>query len=318
VRNHNSDNSDQVPAGPVIADPLAGGDLAAFICAVEAGTLRGAADALNMTQSAVTKRIQALERRLGAEVLERGRFGARPTSLGAAIYAPAKRALAALGDVAGAAAEHSREGASELSLIASLTIGELLLPGWLGRFRETRPDVRPRLVVINSQSVLGALRSGSAEIGFFEGIGSLSGLRTLRVARDEIVTAVAPGHPWARRRSIRAAQLPGERYLTREAASGTRAVVNRALAERGIALEPTAEIASLQSLKRALADGGFTLISNLAIEEERRRGALVALPVADLNLRRDLFALARRRPALSEPARSFWRWLEVAVAAELG
>lgn len=302
------------PPGSVAADPLAGGDLAAFVCAIEAGTLRGAADALNLTQSAVTKRIQALERRLGGRVLERGRAGARPTPLGAAIYAPAKRALGALGEVASSAAQQRRGDRPELSLIASLTIGELLLPGWLERYRERRPDVRPRLAVVNSQAVLAALRSGASEIGFFEGTGSLKGLRTLKVASDEIVAVVAPGHPWAGRRSIRAAELARERYLTREAASGTRAVVNRALAERHITLEPAAEIASLQSLKRALAGGGFTLISNLAVREEQARGALVALPVADLHLRRDLLAVARRRPAPSEAARSFWRWLEAAVA----
>jgi len=306
------------PEDGVFADPLAGGDLAAFVCAVEAGTLRGAADALNLTQSAVTKRIQSLERRLGGRVLERGRLGARPTPLGGAIYAPAKRALGALGEVASSAAQQRRSAVMELSLIASLTIGELLLPGWLGRFRESRPDVRPRLIVINSQAVLAGLRAGGAEIGFFEGPGSLEGLRTLTVAQDEIVAVVAPGHRWAQRRSIRAAELPRERYLTREAASGTRAVVSRALAERGMTLEPAAEIASLQSLKRALAGGGFTLISNLAVREEHARGALVALPVADLDLRRQLLAIARRRPALSEPARSFWRWLERSVAGAPG
>jgi DNA-binding transcriptional LysR family regulator len=61
---------------------LAGSELAAFVASVEAGSVHGAADALRLTQSGVTKRIQTLERRVGGRLFERGRFGVRPTQLG--------------------------------------------------------------------------------------------------------------------------------------------------------------------------------------------------------------------------------------------
>src|SRR3979409_2730379 len=83
-----------------VANPMAGSELAAFVAAVEAGSVHGAADALQLTQSAVTKRIQALERRVGGRLFERGRFGVRPTELGRTVYPAAKRALEALESVA--------------------------------------------------------------------------------------------------------------------------------------------------------------------------------------------------------------------------
>ncbi|MGH2946665.1 MAG: LysR family transcriptional regulator, partial [Solirubrobacteraceae bacterium] len=72
------------------SEPLSGRDLLAFVLAVETGSVHGAADALGLTQSAVTKRIQALERRTGATLLRRGRLGAATTEAGRALYPEAK------------------------------------------------------------------------------------------------------------------------------------------------------------------------------------------------------------------------------------
>jgi DNA-binding transcriptional LysR family regulator len=112
---------------------LAGSELAAFVAAVEAGSVHGAADALQLTQSAVTKRIQALERRVGGRLFERGRFGVRPTELGRTVYPAAKRALEALAGVAELVELSRAAGSMDLRLSASHTIGEFLLPGWPGR-----------------------------------------------------------------------------------------------------------------------------------------------------------------------------------------
>jgi DNA-binding transcriptional LysR family regulator len=293
-----------------VANPLAGGELAAFVAAVEAGSVHGAADALQLTQSAVTKRIQMLERRVGGRLFERGRFGVRPTELGRTVYPAAKRALEALESVAQLVDLSRAAGSMDLRLSASHTVGEFLLPGWLADFRRERPDVHPQLEIVNSQWVIDAIRENRSEIGFIEGPDSPAGLETLAVAHDEIVAVVAADHPWARRRAVTVGDLAADSYLTREAASGTRAVATSALASAGVELIPALQAASAQSLKRALAGGGFTLISRLTIEVEERAGALVGLPVRGLDLHRELRAIRRRRPAPSATARAFWRWLD--------
>jgi DNA-binding transcriptional LysR family regulator len=292
------------------ANPLAAGELAAFVAAVEAGSVHGAADALQLTQSAVTKRIQMLERRVGGRLFERGRFGVRPTELGRTVYPAAKRALEALDGVAQLIEASRAAGTMDLRLSASHTIGEFLLPEWLADFRRERPEVHPQLEIVNSQGVIDAIRENRSEIGFIEGPDAPAGLQTLVVAHDEIVVVVAADHPWARRRAVTVRELMTDSYLTRESASGTRAVATSALARAGVELIPTLQAASAQSLKRALAGGGFTLISRLTIEVEERAGTLVGLPVRGLELGRDLRAIRRRRPALSATARALWRWLE--------
>jgi DNA-binding transcriptional LysR family regulator len=293
------------------ADPLPSTDLAAFVHAMEAGSVHGAADALGLTASAVSKRLSSLEQRTGVVLFERGRFGLRSTAAARVLYPEAKAAFTALGDAERALREHRDRNARSLSLAASHTIGEFLLPGWLAALRQTDPGVRVQIDIVNSLGVLAAVREGTADIGFVEGIDSLTGLEALTLHRDELVAVIAPQHRWARRRSLRARELLGEPYLAREAGSGTRAVAAAALAGHGIELAPALEAASSQSLKRALESGGFALMSRLAVTAEVRAGMLTVLPIRDVDLNRELRAVrpAHRRPSALPAAVACWDWL---------
>ncbi len=296
--------------GKPIVNPLSSGDLAAFVAACEAGTMRDAADTLELTQSAVTKRVAALERRTGATLLERGRFGVRPTTAGRVLYPEAKRVMSALRDAEEALDSHRRDAGPSLSLAASHTVGEFLLPDWLARFRAEVPTVHAQVDIVNSAGVLAALRERRAQIGFVEGHDPLGSLEALVVHRDEIAVVVAAGHRWARRRSLRAAELRGQPYVAREAGSGTRMVATAALAEQGVELVPLLELASAESVKRALAAGGFALLSRLAVESEQRGGTLRAVPLRDVPLARELRAVRDPRRTLPREAERFWSWLK--------
>src|SRR5262249_39000658 len=150
-----------------LGDPLSGRDLAAFVTAVESGTVQGAADALTLTQSAATKRLQALERRVGQGLLDRDASGGRPTPAGTGLYPLAREAPLALERVE--TAMTSPSAAPPLRIHASRTIGETLLPHWLASFRATGTHCRASVAITNSEEVVHAVRDGVAEIGFVEG-----------------------------------------------------------------------------------------------------------------------------------------------------
>jgi DNA-binding transcriptional LysR family regulator len=276
---------------------------------MESKSVHGAADALRLTASAVTKRIQALERRLDTQFFERGRFGLRPTEAARLLYPEARQALAALQLAEQSVIETRPNQASTLTLAASHTIGGFLLPGWLAAFRALEATVRSKVEVVNSTGVIAAVRNRQAEIGFVEGLDPLEGLDVVNLYRDHIVV-VARGHRWGRRRSIAAADLAGEPYLTREAGSGTRAVATAGLATVGVDLTPSLEAASTQSIKRALNAGGFALLSELAVETERGAGALTTLTVRGVELARDLRAIRDPRRRLPAASQRFWDWLQ--------
>jgi DNA-binding transcriptional LysR family regulator len=287
-------------------NPLSGADLAAFVVAVEAGSVHGAADALRMTPSAVTKRVQALERRLGVTLFERGRFGLRQTEAGRALYPEAKQALIALGEAERAVAGGA--GAA-IEFAASHTIGEFLLPGWLAAYRATHPALRAKVDIAHSQGVLEAVRERRVEIGFVEGLDELGDLEALVVHRDELVVVVAREHRWGRRRGVAAGELADEPYFARELGSGTRSVAAAALAGAGVELSPSLESASTQSVKRALGPVGFAILSRLTVEADGPGGGLHALAVRDVDMGRELRAVREPRRRPSPAAAEFWRWL---------
>ncbi|MDO8210208.1 LysR family transcriptional regulator [Conexibacter sp. CPCC 206217] len=295
----------------VDANPLSSADLAAFVSAFEAGSVHGAASALDLTPSAVTKRLQSLERRVGTSLFERGRNGLRATGAAGVLYPNAKDVLRGLAVAERSLYKHLEDDLHGLLLAASHTIGEFLLPDWLARFRRERPESHVQIQIVNSPGVIAAVRSRTAEIGFVEGLDPLNGLETVTVQRDQIVAVVASCHRWGRRQGVDARELRSDRYLARENGSGTRAIATAALARVGIELRPAFEVASHQSLKRALADGGFTLMSHLAVADEVAAGTLHALPVRDLQLKRELRAVrdASNPPARDTDTAAFWHWL---------
>jgi DNA-binding transcriptional LysR family regulator len=288
-------------------DPLSSRELAAFVAAVEAGSVQGASEALDLTQSATTKRIQALERRLGVSLLVRGRQGVRPTDDGMALYPEARRGLDALALAEQAVAGH--RAARPLRIAASHTVGEALLPTWLTAFRAELPGVHPQVDVTNSEAVIAAIAEDRADVGFVEGPDPLDGLEAKVVARDRIVLAVAVGHRWANRRAVNPRELAGGRWISRESGSGTRAVAAAALAGVGVELRPDLSLASLEGVKRSLAAGGFALISELALEPDLGAGRLVAVPLKGLEIERSLVAIRRAGGHPQEQARRFWAWL---------
>jgi DNA-binding transcriptional LysR family regulator len=304
--------------GPVprsSADPLPGRELAAFVAAVEAAGMHGAAEALHLTQSAITKRVRALEDRLGVTLFERGRYGVRPTEAGRALYPEAKAALAAL-DRAGQVMRRVRQAErGSLSLAASHTTGEFLLPGLLAAFRAADAEAHVTVEIVNSPGVLERVTDGAVDIGFVEGLDPLDGLETLVLREDDLVVVVAATHRWARRDEVTPSDLRREPFFTREPLSGTRAVATAALAAHGVELVPDLEAASTQSLKRAVLGGGFTILSRLTVTAEEDAGLLRSLRVRGVDLTRQLRAVRRDRAPDGTSAERFWTWLGDRAAA---
>lgn len=288
-------------------DPLASREIAVFVAAVESGTIQMAADTLYLTQSAATKRIQSLERRLGTRLLIRGRDGVKPTDAGRRFYPDARRALTALAAAEAAVAE--RTVTAVIKLAASRTVGGFILPELLAAFRREHPEHRPQVEVLGSPRVLGLVRSGEVGIGFVEGEDRLDELESIAVARDEIVVAVAADHRWHDREAVAPDELARDRYVGREPGSGTRAVAERRLSHAGTDIHPELELASLAGVKQAVTEGGFALISHLAVMAEAQTGSLSVLRVDGIDMFRDIVAVRRREVTPDPASEELWRWL---------
>lgn len=273
-------------------------DLAPFelLLAVDRlGSLGRAADEFGMSQPAVSARVRQLERQLGLPLIERSPRGSRLTPAGALVAGWAQVAVDAAAALDAGVTALRAEQESRLRVAASLTIAEYLLPGWLTALQQAAPGTAVALTAVNSAEVAAAVQSGAAEIGFVEGPDVPAGLNTSVVGKDTLTVVVAPGHPWARRRSgVTPRELAETALIAREAASGTRRFLEQAsLAQAGLGLAaPLAELASTTAIKAAAAAGaGPAVLSSLAVVGELAAGTLRAVPVADLDLRRTLRAV---------------------------
>ena len=188
-----------------------------------------------------------------------------------------------------------------------MTVAEYLLPRWLIALREVDPNTSAALSSGGSEDIAGRVLAGAAEIGFLEGPVVPPGLRACEVARDELVLVVAPNHPWAtRRRQTRAADLATTPLVSCLPGSGAREALEAAVREQdgGTVAPPLLEVSSPTAIKSAVMGGiGPAVLSGYAVADELATGALVRVPIADLDLGRRLHAVWPRGQALRGPAR---------------
>ncbi|MFF4105150.1 LysR family transcriptional regulator [Streptomyces sp. NPDC001903] len=265
------------------------------------GSLSGAAKRMGITQPAASSRIRAMETRLGVALVDRSPRGSTLTAEGALVTDWARRVVeAAEAFDAGAQALRGRRD-SRLRVAASMTIAEYLLPGWLIALRGQRPGTAVSLHAGNSAVVAERVLAHEADLGFVEGLSVPEGLDSAVIAQDRLVVAVAPGHAWARRsKGVAAAELAATPLILREWGSGTRQVLDAALAQSGGLAAPLLELASTTAVKAAALSGaGPCVLSELALGEELGARRLVEVPVTGAALGRALRAVwpVGNRPA---------------------
>ncbi|KAB2344945.1 LysR family transcriptional regulator [Actinomadura rudentiformis] len=264
-----------------------------LLAVVRLGSMGRAADELGITQPAASGRIKSMERQLGVALLERSPRGSRPTKAGSLVAEWAQQVMDAAHALdAGVEALRERRD-SRLRIAASMTIAEYLIPGWLLALRQSRPDTAVTLRAANSAAVTEQVLAGEVDLGFVEGVNAPERLGGAVITTDRLLIVVSPAHAWARRRSgVAAAELAATPLLLREEGSGTREVIDRALASFGGTAPPLLQLGSTTALKAAAVSGaGPAAVSELAVVEELAGGRLIAVPVPELDLSRPLRAV---------------------------
>ena len=243
-----------------------------------------AAEALFMTQPAVTFQIRQLEEHFNTRLFDRahGRISLTPAGQVALDYA--ERILGLSSELDTRLKEMSGQVAGPLLIGASTTIAEFLLPQVLGEFKARYPAVVPRLFVANSEAVQGRIAERSLDLGFIEGDSHLPSLVTDVCCDDELQVVCAPAHPLAKLKSVVPRALMEHAYVSREPGSGTREVIDNYLQKAGVqpdSLQVVMELGSPEALKGLVATGlGFTIMSRAIAALEVKLGRLVQIPLS--------------------------------------
>jgi DNA-binding transcriptional LysR family regulator len=268
-----------------------------FLAVADHGGITRGAAAIFVSQPAVSKAIQELERDVGVPLLEHVGRGVVLTDAGVTLADYARR-LFALADEGRRAMDRLKGlDGGRLALSASTTAGAYLLPRALGVYHRRHPAVALSLDVGNAEQALGRLRSGSVEMAMIEDVPAVGeDLATERVRPHELVLVAAPDHPFARAGLAEPAEIGRVPFLVRERGSGTRATVDTALASYGISPAATTELGHTEAIKQAVAAGlGVSVLSRLTVEREARAGVLAVVPIYEIGSWSRWLLLAWRR-----------------------
>jgi DNA-binding transcriptional LysR family regulator len=278
-----------------------------FTAVVEHGGFTRAASVLRLSQPAISKSLAELERQVGMPLIDRTGRAGRLTDAGRSLYERAREIFGA----ERAAERELRElrglERGRLRVGASTTIATYMLPGLLGKYHVAFPRIDIRASSANTRSIARMLLEWRVDVALVEGPIEDTRFDVVPWKRDELVVIAHPTHRFAAKgRSVAAAEMAAETFIVREPGSGTREVVRRALADRGISLRRTMRVGGTEVIKQAVAAGlGLAIVSRAAAADQLALGRLATVRVEGLAIERQLSRLRLRGRVANAAGRAF-------------
>jgi DNA-binding transcriptional LysR family regulator len=284
-----------------------------FIAVAEKQHVTQAARELNLTQSATSAAIAALETRYDVKLFDRIGRGIALTQTGRdflgearAVLARARAAAQVLNDLAGL-----KRGS--LTIAASQTVANYWLPGRIQTFHTAHPGIELRLAIANTEQVALAVHEGSADLGFVEGDVDDASLAISKIGGDSLVVVVGMKHPWVGRTKITPKDLLTTAWVLREHGSGTRSMFEAALRKYSIRfsdLRIALELPSNEAVRAALESGDCaTAISDLVVAQSLAAKTLHRVKI-DLP-RRSFYVLRHKERYASHVEKALIKWLNI-------
>ena len=270
-----------------------------------------AAAELLISQPAVTKQINELERLLGKPLFLRHGNRISLTDDGVRLLEYANRILALYGELRDAFVEEQGAFSGEIRLGASTTLSQYVLPGLLAKFRKLYPDVRVTLFNGNTEQIERQIADGKLDFGMIEGTASNPALHYELFMDDELVLVTSASNTSFTREEITAADLPALPLVIRENGSGTFDVLSRELSRHGLSLRQLhieMQLGSTESIKHYLFySDTFAFVSVQAVLDELAANRLRVVEVGDMELvRRFSFVTAHgQRSRLTDLFKQF-------------
>lgn len=283
--------------------------LKVFCAVAETKSFSKASEIIHLTQPAVSLQIQALEELYETKLFDRSSTTITLTPAGEILYRYAKEILSLYASAAKDIGELTGLVKGSISLGASTTIGNHVLPTVLAEFRKNYPKIRVRLFVGNTKRIIELLNASTIDLGIVEGDVTRQKLRVEKLLQDELVVIVSPQHPWAKKKEISIFEVTKEPFIIREEGSGTRQIIEKYLGKHGLGindLKVVMMLGSTEGIKEAVESGiGISIISRWAARKENRYGALKLLSIKEERLYRDFSLISPKNAIMSHAVSEF-------------
>lgn len=280
-----------------------------FYTVSEKGSFSGAAQALHMTQPAVTMQVQSLEEHFGTKLFYRTTKKIELTEAGRTLLPFAKRSIELIGETEAEMSRFTRMLEGRLQLGASLTIGEYILPRVLGLFGKEFPHISIVMKVTNTTQILDDILQHHLNFGLVEAPIDHADVHTEAVMSDELKLIMPAGHDLSGPGPVQLQDVLQYPFILREQGSGTRRVMEEEMARRGCDpgdMKIVMELGSTGAVKSAVeANLGISILSQSSVKHELALGILQAKDIEGIRFTRNFYAIYLKSALLPISAVTF-------------
>ena len=276
----------------------------------ETGSFSKTAERSFVSQSAVSQRVQGLEREFGQVLVERGkgRPGATFTEAGARLLNGAREILARTDALKREMAELSGEVGGTLRVATVYSIGLHALPPFLSAFLAEYPQVNLHLEYLRTDRIYEALLAGVIDLGIVACPQPRPQIDVIPLHEEQMVLILPPAHPFAQQNTVPLTQIHGQPFIAFDPDIPTRRITDDLLRLRGVVVEIVQAFDNIETIKRVVEIGlGVAIVPEPTVRREVRDGTLLARPLAGETFTRPTGLLLRKG---SVPGNALSRFLE--------
>lgn len=242
-----------------------------------------AAEELHMTQPAVTFQIRQLEEQFNTRLFDRTHNKVSLTDVGKRVYIYAERILQLYEDMTLSVTEMTGDVSGAVTLGASTTVAEYLLPLLIGEFKNKFPEVMISLNESNTEEIVTMVENNKIDLGIVEGQVNNKNLLVEACKMDQLVVIMPNGHPLCEMKQLRVKDFVSYPFISREHGSGTQETIRRYVEQNGDGelLNICFELSSPVAIKGAVEAGmGISIVSCATIIKELQLGTLQAVELS--------------------------------------
>lgn len=265
-----------------------------------------AAAANLITQSAVSQRIKALEKKFGAPLIERRGGQIHLTKAGKAVCDGARRILAILREVEENLGELNGKLEGTVRVGAIHSVGLYELDPVLKQFLKSYPHIEVQIEYERSSKIYQAVINGSVDLGIVAYPVSRPQLSSIPFRMDELVLICPPDHPFAQYQTISLRELASQPFVSFQRDLPTRKVLDEIFQQHGVSVTIKAEFDNIEVIKRAVETGlGVSVVPSMTIKPEVQAGLLRAVLLEEGPFKRPISVLYRRGSTLTPTVKKF-------------
>ncbi len=277
---------------------------------VETASFSEAAERNQMTQSAVSQQVKAVEEKYGVTLVERGRKNFAVTPEGEVFLQAGREILKIYESIQGTLDAMQNSVTGSLTVATVYSIGFHDLPPFIERFRTAFPQVELDISYRKANQVYSDVLENKADLGLVAYPKTRKGIEIDPAWSDRLVVICPPQHHLANRTSMTLEQLDGERFISFEPDLPTRQAIDAMMLEAGIKVKEVVEFDNIETVKRGVEiEGAIAIVPSQSIKKEVETGVLVQIPLEGHKMLRPLGILRRKNKSVTPAMREMMNLL---------